>query len=208
MRPSNPPRNVASFKNAESVATAPQLRAAACDGALSASHGGSQSGLYLKMFGLRRWRLPTGCRGPSDQLSSAPTFKDEERRATLIGQAQAWLRLAHLAQANRYIAELAVQLARQRVIVRHALDTGQGSEMAESLLDAVEGSLRIFEKHRIFLLRVQRISSACHWHHLFLQRAHGKATDAAARSGAEAPWTSRPKNQPICRSSRGPSSSS
>jgi len=25
----------------------------------------------------------------------------------------------------------------------------------------------------------------CHWHHLFLQRAHGKATDAAARSGAE-----------------------
>jgi hypothetical protein len=60
MRPSNPPRNVASFKNAESVATAPQLRAAACDGALSASHGGSQSGLYLKMFGLRRWRLPTG----------------------------------------------------------------------------------------------------------------------------------------------------
>jgi hypothetical protein len=51
MRPSNPPRNVASFKNAESVATAPQLRAAACDGALSASHGGSQSVLYLKMFG-------------------------------------------------------------------------------------------------------------------------------------------------------------
>jgi hypothetical protein len=34
------------------------------------------------------------------------------------------------------------------VIVKHALDTGQGSEMAESLLDALEGSLRIFEKHR------------------------------------------------------------
>src|SRR5262245_44310882 len=33
-RPGNPPRNVASFKNADSVATAPQLRAAACDGAL------------------------------------------------------------------------------------------------------------------------------------------------------------------------------
>jgi hypothetical protein len=50
MRPGNPPRNVASFKNAESVATAPQLRAAARDGALSAAHGGSQSVLYLKMF--------------------------------------------------------------------------------------------------------------------------------------------------------------
>jgi len=33
-----------------------------------------------------------------------------------------------------------------------AADTGQGSEMAESLLDALEASLRIFEKHRIFLL--------------------------------------------------------
>jgi hypothetical protein len=58
----------------------------------------------------------------------------------------------YLSQANRQIAELMVQLARQRVIVRHALDTGQGSEMAESLLDALERSLRIFEKHRIFLL--------------------------------------------------------
>ena len=58
----------------------------------------------------------------------------------------------YLAQANRQIAELTVQHARQRVIVKHALDTGQGSEMAESLLDALEGSLRIFEKHRIFLL--------------------------------------------------------
>jgi len=76
------------------------------------------------------------------------------------GKAGSWLRLAHLAQANRQIAELAVQIARQRVIVKHALDTGQGSEMAESLLDALEGSLRIFEKHRIFLLWLERISSA------------------------------------------------
>jgi hypothetical protein len=32
--------------------------------------------------------------------------------------------------------------------------------MAESLLDALEGSLRIFEKHRIFLLSCSRSSSA------------------------------------------------
>ena len=37
----------------------------------------------------------------------APTFQDEERQAILLGQAQAWSRLAHLAQANRQIAELA-----------------------------------------------------------------------------------------------------
>jgi hypothetical protein len=58
----------------------------------------------------------------------------------------------YLAQANRQIAELTVQIARQRVIVKQALDRGQRSEIAESLLDALEGSLRIFEKHRIFLL--------------------------------------------------------
>src|SRR5262245_19380030 len=58
----------------------------------------------------------------------------------------------YLAQANRQIAELVVQIAAHRVIVQDAFDTGQRSEMAESLLDALEGGLRIFEKHRIFLL--------------------------------------------------------
>src|SRR5262245_41539499 len=62
----------------------------------------------------------------------------------------------YLAEANRHIAELTVQIARQRVIVKYALDTGQRSQMAESLLDALEGSLRIFEKHRISLLSLQR----------------------------------------------------
>jgi hypothetical protein len=66
----------------------------------------------------------------------------------------------YLAQANRQIAELTVQLARQRVIVKQALDTGQRSEMAESLFDALEGSLRIFEKHRVFLLGCSGSSSA------------------------------------------------
>ena len=66
----------------------------------------------------------------------------------------------HLALANRQIAELAVQVARQRVIIRDALATGQRLEMAESLLDALEGSLHIFEKHRIFLLGCNGSSSA------------------------------------------------
>ena len=66
----------------------------------------------------------------------------------------------HLALANRQIAELTVQIVRQRVIVKQGLDTGQRSEMAESLLDALEGSLRLFEKHRIFLLSCSGSSSA------------------------------------------------
>jgi hypothetical protein len=58
----------------------------------------------------------------------------------------------YLAQANRQIAELRVQIAGQRVVVKRTLDTDQRLEMAESLLDALEGSVRIFEKHRMFLL--------------------------------------------------------
>ena len=63
----------------------------------------------------------------------------------------------HLAQANRHIAELMVEIVRQRAIVKYALDTGQRSAMAESLLDALEGSLRIFEKHReLIFAQLQR----------------------------------------------------
>jgi hypothetical protein len=101
-------------------------------------------------------------------LELASTFQDKEARVILLGFAQGWSRLAHLAQANRHIAELTVQIAAQRAVVKHALETGQGSEMAESLLDALEGSLRIFERHRIFLLSCSALppgdaaTGACH----------------------------------------------
>jgi hypothetical protein len=94
---------------------------------------------------------PTAGRSASSQGEAA-----REGACKSMNRAQAKKHLAqekkHLAQANRQIAELAVQIVRQRVIVKHALDTGQRSAMAESLLDALERSLRIFEKHRIFLL--------------------------------------------------------
>jgi hypothetical protein len=62
----------------------------------------------------------------------------------------------HLAQVNQHIAELTLEIVRQRVMVKYALDTGQ-SEIAESLLDALEGSLRIFEKHReLIFAQLQR----------------------------------------------------
>ena len=58
----------------------------------------------------------------------------------------------HLAQANGHLAQLTVQIVRQRVIVKYALDTGQRSEMAESMLHALEESLGAFEKHRELVL--------------------------------------------------------
>src|SRR5262249_6909128 len=61
-------------------------------------------------------------------------------------------RQKHLAEANRHIAELTVQIVRQRVIVKYALDTGQPSELSESLLHALEESLGAFKKHRELVL--------------------------------------------------------
>ena len=58
----------------------------------------------------------------------------------------------HLDQAYRHIAELKTHIVRQRVLVKDALDTGQSSELAESMLHALEGSLRIFEEHRQLIL--------------------------------------------------------
>jgi hypothetical protein len=58
----------------------------------------------------------------------------------------------HLAQANGHMADLTIQIVRQRVIVKYALDTGQPSEIAGSLLRALEESLRAFEKHRELIL--------------------------------------------------------
>jgi hypothetical protein len=79
-----------------------------------------------------------------------------------MNHAQRYLAQAqrYLAQANRQIAELNVQIAHQRVLVKRALDADQRLEMAESLLDALEGSVRIFEEHRIFLLGCSVSSSA------------------------------------------------
>jgi hypothetical protein len=57
----------------------------------------------------------------------------------------------HLAQAERHI------IGRQRILVNHARDMGQPSRTAESLIYALEGSVRIFEQHRaLFVAQLQR----------------------------------------------------
>jgi hypothetical protein len=51
-----------------------------------------------------------------------------------------------------HIAELSVQIAHQRAIIKDALATGQRSAMAESLLDALEESFGAFKEHRELVL--------------------------------------------------------
>ena len=75
--------------------------------------------------------VPTAGRSVSSQGEA-----DREGACKSMNRAQE--QKHHLALANRQIAELTVQIVRQRVIVKHALDTGQRAEMAESLLDALE----------------------------------------------------------------------
>jgi hypothetical protein len=60
--------------------------------------------------------------------------------------------LEHLAQADWHIAEVKRHITRQRLRVEHALDTGQRSEVTDSMLHAFEASLRAFEKHRTLVL--------------------------------------------------------
>jgi hypothetical protein len=58
----------------------------------------------------------------------------------------------HLAQADWHITDMKAHIVRQRIRVNYALDTGQSSELVDSMLQAFEASLRAFEKHRELVL--------------------------------------------------------
>jgi ABC-type thiamine transport system ATPase subunit len=60
--------------------------------------------------------------------------------------------LEHLAQADWHIAEVKSHIKRQRLRVEHALETGQPSELLDSMFHAFEASLRAFQKHRELVL--------------------------------------------------------
>src|SRR5262249_16226755 len=113
-------------------------------------------------------QMGSGCSSYRGGPPSSRGEADHECACKSMNHAQ-----KYLAQANRHIAELTVQIARQRVIVKDALATAHRPEMPQSLLDALEGSLRIFEKHRILLLSLQR--------HVRFGGGSGPNTDEAQR---------------------------
>jgi len=51
-------------------------------------------------------------------------------------------------ETDRHIADAKGLIARQRAILGRTLAMGYPSELAESTLDALEGSLRMLEEHR------------------------------------------------------------
>jgi hypothetical protein len=58
----------------------------------------------------------------------------------------------HLAQADRLIADCLDRIARQREVITTEYEQGLPTDIAESMLRALEESLRAFEKHRQYVV--------------------------------------------------------
>jgi hypothetical protein len=58
----------------------------------------------------------------------------------------------HLAQADRLIADCLDRIARQREVITTEYEQGLPTDIAESMLPALEESLRAFEKHRQYIV--------------------------------------------------------
>jgi hypothetical protein len=61
-----------------------------------------------------------------------------------------------LAQVERHIAECKNHIARQREVIANAFQRGHDTEIAVSMLRALEASLRAFEAHRQLILDRQK----------------------------------------------------
>jgi hypothetical protein len=58
----------------------------------------------------------------------------------------------HLAEVDRQIAECEAYIAQQRELIERAIQKGRSTEVAEETLDALQASLRAFERQRRWLL--------------------------------------------------------
>jgi hypothetical protein len=58
----------------------------------------------------------------------------------------------HLVETDRHIAECEAYIAKQRDLIKRAIEQGRSTEVAETLLEALEESLSAFERRRRLLL--------------------------------------------------------
>src|SRR5436190_16137415 len=77
-------------------------------------------------------RLRAGQYRPRHQGAAISRFQEQE----------------HLAQADWHVSQIRTHIVRQRIRVKHARDTGQPSQLEDSMLHALEASLYAFERHR------------------------------------------------------------
>jgi hypothetical protein len=96
--------------------------------------------------------MTAGILNATGRLDTHSAWRSELSRASAAQPISRTQELEQLAQADWHIAEVKSHIMRQRLRVKHALDTGQSSELVDSLLRAFEASLGAFEKHRGLVL--------------------------------------------------------
>jgi hypothetical protein len=75
-------------------------------------------------------------------------LKPDFNRASCAQTISRFQEQEHLAQTDWHISQMKTHIIRQRIRVKHARDTGQPSELVDSMLRALEASLGAFERHR------------------------------------------------------------
>jgi hypothetical protein len=69
-----------------------------------------------------------------------------------LGKAVTELERKHLVETDRHIAECKEYIAKQRELIERAIQQSRSTEVAEATLEALEVSLRAFERQRRLLL--------------------------------------------------------
>jgi hypothetical protein len=77
---------------------------------------------------------------------------DWEKLRRIGEKAVTELERKHFAEVDRQIAECEAYIAQQRELIERAIQQGRSTEVAEGTLDALQASLRAFEKQRRWLL--------------------------------------------------------
>src|SRR5262245_53426098 len=80
------------------------------------------------------------------------TDRKARRRGGLGKRAVTELERKHLVETDRHIAECKNYIAKQRELIERAIQRGRSTEVAETTLEALETSLREFERQRRLLL--------------------------------------------------------
>jgi hypothetical protein len=69
-----------------------------------------------------------------------------------LGKAVTELERKHLVETDRHIAQCKEYIAKQRELIERAIQQSRSTEVAEATLEALEVSLRAFERQRRLLL--------------------------------------------------------
>ena len=81
-------------------------------------------------------------------MRSSPGLLDDSLQVERSQPISRFQEQEHLAQAHWHVSQMKSHIVRQRIRVKHARDTGQPSELEDSMLHALEASLCAFERHR------------------------------------------------------------